>query len=54
MEQVKFIKGCDPQILLGPFLNTLFHLNVAGKFCQLMIMIMIIVIKIIKLFGEKC
>ena len=23
MEQVKFFKGCRPQILVGPFLNTL-------------------------------
>ena len=23
MDQVKFFKGCLPQILLGPFLNTL-------------------------------
>ena len=26
MDQVKFFKGCLPQILLGPFLNTLSHL----------------------------
>ena len=25
MNQVKFIKGCLPQILLGPFLNALTH-----------------------------
>ena len=25
MDQVKFFKGCRPQILLGPFLNTLFQ-----------------------------
>ena len=25
MDQVKFFKGCFPQILLGPFLNTLSH-----------------------------
>ena len=25
MDQVKFFKGCLPQILLGPFLNTLTH-----------------------------
>ena len=25
MDQVKFFKGCLPQILLGPFLNTLSH-----------------------------
>ena len=26
MDQVKFVKDCLPQILLDPFLNTLFHL----------------------------
>ena len=26
MDQVKFFKGCLPQILLGPFLNTLSHM----------------------------
>ena len=26
MDQVKFFKGCLPQVLLGPFLNTLSHL----------------------------
>ena len=25
-DQVKFFKGCVPQILLGPFLNTLTHM----------------------------
>ena len=28
MDQVKFFKGCPPQILLGPFLNTLSHINI--------------------------
>ena len=28
MDQVKFFKGCLPQILLGPFLNTLAHMCV--------------------------
>ena len=28
MDQVKFFKGCLPQILLGPFLNTLSHIRV--------------------------
>ena len=27
VDEVKFFKGCLPQILLGPFLNTLSHLN---------------------------
>ena len=27
MDQVIFFKGCLPQILLGPFFNTLTHLN---------------------------
>ena len=32
MDQVKFVedsllKGCLPQTFLGPFLNTLFHIN---------------------------
>ena len=27
MDQVKFFKGCLPQILLDPFLNTLFDLT---------------------------
>ena len=27
MDQVKFFKGCPPQILIGPFLNTLSHLS---------------------------
>ena len=27
MDKVKFLKGCLPQILLDPFLNTLTHLN---------------------------
>ena len=27
MDQVKFFKSCLPQILLGPFLNTLSHLK---------------------------
>ena len=26
MDQVKFFKGCLPQVLLGPFLNTLSHI----------------------------
>ena len=26
MDQVKFLKGCLPQVLLGPFLDTLSHL----------------------------
>ena len=29
MDQVKFFKGCPPQILLGSLLNTLFHLLLA-------------------------
>ena len=28
MGQVKFFKGCLPQILLGPFLNTLTHIMI--------------------------
>ena len=28
MDQVKFFKGCLPQILLGPFLNTLSHFGI--------------------------
>ena len=27
MDQLKIFKGCLPQILLGPFLNTLFHIR---------------------------
>ena len=27
MDQVKFFKACLPQILLGPFLNTLSHIS---------------------------
>ena len=27
MDQVKFFKGCLPQVLLGPFLNTLSHMS---------------------------
>ena len=27
VNQVKFFKGCLPQILLGPFLNTLTHMK---------------------------
>ena len=27
MDQVKFFKGCLPQMLLGPFLNTLPHIS---------------------------
>ena len=27
MDQVKFSKGCLPQIVLGPFLNTLPHMS---------------------------
>ena len=30
MDQVTFFKGCLPQILLGPFLNTLSHLLLEG------------------------
>ena len=30
-DKVKFLKGCLPQILLGPFLNTLAHLGFALK-----------------------
>ena len=26
MDQVKLFKGCLPQILIGPFLNTLTHI----------------------------
>ena len=38
MDQVKFFKDCLPQILLGPFLNTLTHVrqvfkNGPRKFC---------------------
>ena len=32
MDQVKFFKGCLPQILLGPFLNTLSHLSIDFSF----------------------
>ena len=28
---LKFFKGCCPQILLGPFLNTLIHMLVTLK-----------------------
>ena len=31
MDQVKFKKGCLPQVLLGPFLNTLTHLYWFGE-----------------------
>ena len=31
MDQPKFFKGCFPQILLGPFLNTLFHLSIFSE-----------------------
>ena len=27
MDQVNFFKGCLSQILLGPFMNTLFHIT---------------------------
>ena len=29
MDQVTFFKGCLPQILLGPFLNTLAHMSIS-------------------------
>ena len=29
----KFFKGCAPQILFGPFLNTLFHMFLAIVAC---------------------
>ena len=32
MDQVKFFKGCLPQILLGPFLNTLSHMWCVARF----------------------
>ena len=32
MDQVQFFKGCLPQILLGPFLNTLTHLRERNKY----------------------
>ena len=32
MDQVKFFKGCLPQMLLGPFLNTLSHLKLHEKY----------------------
>ena len=32
MDQVKFFKGCLPQILFGPFLNTLSHLFWSSSF----------------------
>ena len=31
MDQVKFFKGCLPQILLGPFLNALSHVSIAAS-----------------------
>ena len=31
MDQVKFFKGCLPEILLGPFLNALLHLLTEEK-----------------------
>ena len=33
MDQVKFFKGCLPQILLGPFLNTLTHYIASDPSC---------------------
>ena len=30
MDQVKFLKGCLPQILLGPFLNTLTQVKIGN------------------------
>ena len=35
IDQVKFFKGCLPQILLGPFLNTLSHLTFVVHFYSL-------------------
>ena len=32
--QFKFFKGCLPQILLGPFLNTLSHLSIRENLSQ--------------------
>ena len=32
MDQVKFFKGCLPQILFGPILNTLSHINPVVEF----------------------
>ena len=29
---LKFLKGCPPQILLGPFLNALTHMLVEGRY----------------------
>ena len=37
MDQVKFSKGCLPQILLGPFLNTLSHITAWGKIAQILL-----------------
>ena len=34
MHQVKFSKGCIPQILLDPFLNTLTQMQVTENFKQ--------------------
>ena len=34
MDQVKFFKGCLPQILLGPFLNTLAHVSFYNLFLR--------------------
>ena len=38
MEQVKFFKGCLPQVLLGPFLNALsqLYLRVVKVLIELM------------------
>ena len=33
MDQVKLFKGCLPQILLGPFLNTLSQLSRRVEYC---------------------
>ena len=34
MNQVKFFKGCLPQILLGPFLNTLSQVSMMEFFAK--------------------
>ena len=34
MDQVKFFKGCLPQVLIDPLLNTLFQIEVGDDPCQ--------------------
>ena len=52
MEQVKFFKGCLPQVLLGPFLNTLPHMYICVYFMCVVYVFLCICCRLIVVVGD--